>query len=114
MIIDRAIYRDGQRTAEPVELAQMDDAGQAGGGLAWVGLSRPTEQEFTAVADEFGLHELAVEHASAPEADPSRAGLVCRPLGLGRGDDFAGGVGEGIGGGVFMAGDGEGDLLQGS
>ena len=72
MIIDRAIYRDGQRTAEPVELAQMDDAGQAGGGLAWVGLYRPTEQEFTAVADEFGLHGLAVEHAVHPHQRPTR------------------------------------------
>ena len=44
---------------------------------------------------------------------PSRAGLVCRPVGPGGGEDFAGGVGEGIGGGVFVAGDGEGDLLQG-
>jgi hypothetical protein len=43
----------------------------------------------------------------------SRAGLVCRSLGPGCGDDFAGGVGEGIGGGVFVAGDVEGDLLQG-
>jgi magnesium transporter len=41
----------------------MDDACRAGGGLAWVGLYRPTEQEFAAVAEEFGLHELAVEHA---------------------------------------------------
>lgn len=57
MIADRAIYRDGRRTAEPLS------PGQAGGVWAWVGLDRPTEREFTAVADEFGLHEVAVEHA---------------------------------------------------
>jgi magnesium transporter len=63
MIVDRAIYRDGRRTAEPLELAQMGDACRAGGGLAWVGLYRPTEQEFAAVAEEFGLHEVAFEDA---------------------------------------------------
>ena len=32
-------------------------------GLAWIGLYRPTKEEFTSVAEEFGLHELAVEDA---------------------------------------------------
>ena len=70
MIVDRAIYRDGRRTAEPLELGHMDDAFRAGGGLAWVGLYRPTEQEFAAVAAEFGLHELAVEDAVHPHQRP--------------------------------------------
>jgi magnesium transporter len=63
MIVDRAIYRDGRRTAESPEPGHMDDAFPGGGGLAWVGLHRPTEQELAAVAAEFGLHELAVAHA---------------------------------------------------
>lgn len=63
MIVDRAIYRDGQRTAEPLELMPLNDAARAGDGLAWVGLHRATEQELAAVAEAFGLHELAVEHA---------------------------------------------------
>ena len=42
---------------------------------------------------------------------PSRADLVCRPLGAGRGDDVAGGVGEGVGGGVVVAGDADADFL---
>src|SRR5690348_639600 len=41
----------------------MDEACRRNGGLAWVGLYRPTEDEFDAVAREFGLHELAVEDA---------------------------------------------------
>ena len=69
MIIDRAIYRDGRRTAEPLAGA-MDEAWRAGGGLAWVGLGRPTEEEFAAVADEFGLHELAVDHVVRPHQRP--------------------------------------------
>ena len=48
----------------------MGDAFRAGGGLAWVGLYRPTEQEFAAVAVEFGLHELAVEDAVHPHQRP--------------------------------------------
>jgi magnesium transporter len=31
--------------------------------VAWIGLYRPTEEEFASVAEEFGLHELAVEDA---------------------------------------------------
>ena len=41
----------------------MDEACRDGGGIAWVGLYRPTAEEFDAVAREFGLHELAVEDA---------------------------------------------------
>jgi Mg2+ and Co2+ transporter CorA len=46
------------------------DAFRAGGGLAWLGLYRPTEEEFAAVAAEFGLHELAVEDAVHPHQRP--------------------------------------------
>jgi magnesium transporter len=63
VIVDRAIYRDGRRIAEPRDLHEMDDACRRDGGIAWVGLYRPTEEEFAAVAQEFGLHELAVEDA---------------------------------------------------
>ena len=63
MIVDRAIYRDGKRTAEPLDLSQMSVECRRDGGIAWVGLYRPTEREFAAVADEFQLHELAVEDA---------------------------------------------------
>jgi len=63
VIVDRAIYRDGRRTAEPRELTDMDAECRNGGGIAWVGLYRPTAEEFAFVAEEFGLHELAVEDA---------------------------------------------------
>ena len=63
MIVDRAIYRDGRRTAEPAEIADMGDLCRNGAGIGWVGLYRPTKEEFAQVADEFGLHELAVEDA---------------------------------------------------
>ena len=64
MIVDRAIYRNGRRSTEPLELSEMGEACRRdGGGIAWLGLYRPTEEEFAAVAREFGLHELAVEDA---------------------------------------------------
>lgn len=34
-----------------------------GGGFAWIGLHEPTEAEFAGIAEEFGLHPLAVEDA---------------------------------------------------
>jgi len=63
VIVDRAIYRDGRRATEPRDLAEMGALCRAGGGLAWVGLYKPSEEEFAGVAAEFGLHELAVEDA---------------------------------------------------
>ncbi|MDX6729076.1 MAG: magnesium transporter, partial [Baekduia sp.] len=42
VIVDRAIYRDGQRVAEPSGLPEMAEACRDGGGMAWIGLYRPT------------------------------------------------------------------------
>jgi len=63
MIVDSAIYVDGKRTAEPRSLQEAYEACRERRGLAWIGLYRPTEEEFSSVAQEFGLHELAVEDA---------------------------------------------------
>ena len=41
----------------------MASACAADGGIAWIGLYRPTRDEFAAVTDGFALHELAVEDA---------------------------------------------------
>src|ERR671919_3035417 len=63
MIVDSAIYVDGKRTAEPPSLRETYEACRQRRGLAWIGLYRPTEEEFASVDKEFGLHELAVEDA---------------------------------------------------
>jgi magnesium transporter len=63
MIVDRTIYRDGRRTGESLEGSHADGAWRADGALAWIELWRPTGQEFAAVADEFGSHQPAVDHA---------------------------------------------------
>lgn len=66
------------------------------------------------VAEKDGLKVLAEAkgRTAAMGLDPSRATLVCWPGGVGGGEDVAGGVGEGVGGGVLVAGEVDGDLLQ--
>jgi magnesium transporter len=63
MIVDRAVYRDGRRTAEPDDFAELRAACQTDGAVAWLGLYEPSKEEFASVAREFDLHELAVEDA---------------------------------------------------
>ena len=63
MIVDCAIYRDGQRAEGPADLSDALDDARASGGFVWIGLHAPTEQEFELVTREFGLHPLAVEDA---------------------------------------------------
>src|SRR5215216_5485965 len=63
MIVDSAIYVDGRRAAEPASLEETYEACRKQHGLAWIGLYEPTEEEFSSVAEEFGLHPLAVEDA---------------------------------------------------
>ena len=63
MIIDRAIYRNGVRDPAVVEFDELFAACQTGDAVAWLGLYEPTSEELGAVAQTFGLHELAVEDA---------------------------------------------------
>jgi len=62
-IVDNAIYKNGVREAHPVTLDQTFEALRDGGGFAWIGMYRPTEEELRSVATEFSLHPLAVEDA---------------------------------------------------
>jgi magnesium transporter len=85
MIVDRAVYRDGARVAEPDDFAELHAACQAADAVAWLGLYEPNKEEFAAVAREFDLHELAVEDAVKAHQRPKleRYGdslfLVLRP-----------------------------------
>lgn len=69
-IIDNAVYVDGVRSAEPKNLEQTFETLARHGGMAWIGLYRPSETEMASVADEFGLHELAVEDAISAHQRP--------------------------------------------
>lgn len=63
MIVNNVIYVDGKRAETPTTLEQTTARLASLGGFSWIGLFRPTEQEFEHVASDFGLHELAVEDA---------------------------------------------------
>lgn len=64
MIVDCAAYVDGKRRDGDLSLKQAGEAaGEGDGTFVWVGVFEPSEAEFKAIADEFGLHELAVEDA---------------------------------------------------
>ena len=63
VIVDSAIYVDGRRAAEPRSLQETYDACRNQRGVAWIGLYKPSHEEFSSVAGEFGLHPLAVEDA---------------------------------------------------
>src|SRR5690349_17848806 len=65
MIVDCAIYEDGERRAGDLDVSE---AARAAGdetrpAFVWLGVHEPTPDEFDAVAREFDLHELAVEDA---------------------------------------------------
>jgi magnesium transporter len=61
-VVDNAVYAAGRRH-EPVSLDQTYELMRALGGLAWIGLYRPDQAELHSIAQEFGLHPLAVEDA---------------------------------------------------
>ncbi len=69
-IVDNGIYVDGVRTENPRSLDETFQLMRSRGGMGWIGLYRPTESELQAVAQEFGLHELAVEDALAGHQRP--------------------------------------------
>ena len=70
-VVAAAVYRDGRRIDSPSTVAEAarrlrDQPGT----MAWIGLYRPAEAQLLAVAEEFGLHELAVEDAIVAHQRP--------------------------------------------
>jgi magnesium transporter len=70
VVVNNAVYCDGQRSADPDTLEDTYEAVRDSGGMAWIGLYRPDFQEIQSVAREFNLHELAVEDAIAAHQRP--------------------------------------------
>jgi magnesium transporter len=63
-IVDSAVYVDGERIASPDSLTEtIETLRRRPGGMAWIGLYRPEEDEVESLAAEFRLHSLAVEDA---------------------------------------------------
>ncbi len=63
MIVDCAVYENGERASEPLDLENALGSARARGGFVWIGLHEPTAEEFATVALAFDLHPLAVEDA---------------------------------------------------
>ncbi|GAA3023511.1 magnesium and cobalt transport protein CorA [Streptosporangium longisporum] len=73
-VIDNAIYVDGHRAATPGSLPEaFERLKNTPGSMAWIGFYRPEDGVIVNVAEEFDLHELAVEDAivahQRPKAD---------------------------------------------
>ncbi|WP_433536219.1 magnesium/cobalt transporter CorA [Micromonospora sp. CA-249363] len=70
-VVDCALYIDGKRQpgdwtyAEALEAARREEHG-----FVWIGLHQPELAEMTAIAETYGLHELAVEDAVKAEQRP--------------------------------------------
>ncbi|QEV99446.1 magnesium and cobalt transport protein CorA [Microbacterium caowuchunii] len=62
-IVDNAVYVAGRRIENPASLEETFEYMRSRGGMAWIGLFRPTPEEIQQVAAEFSLHRLAVEDA---------------------------------------------------
>lgn len=60
-IVDHAIYVQGKRIPTPDDFQQTLETMHKNDGVAWLGLYRPSPEEIREVANEFELHELAVE-----------------------------------------------------
>jgi magnesium transporter len=66
MIVDCAVYREGERLRLPQAKDDLHAALTAADrerDFVWIGLLDPSQDELDAVAREFGLHQLAVEDA---------------------------------------------------
>lgn len=66
MIVDSAVYREGQRVSVDCstdDYQRLRELAGHDGGFVWVGLHHPDEEELGRVAAAFDLHPLAVEDA---------------------------------------------------
>ena len=70
MIVDCAVYTDGKRRDGELPLEQALEAANEPDSFVWIGLHEPSHDEFEAVREEFGLHELAVEDAISAHQRP--------------------------------------------
>ena len=65
------VYYKGELEAEGFPVADVSDHVAREGTLVWVDVCNPTPEQMAELADEFGLHELAVEDAlgAAPASE---------------------------------------------
>jgi magnesium transporter len=63
VIVDCAVYQGGRRREGELPVERAGEAAAEDGAFVWLGVVEPEEDEFAAVASEFGIHELAAEDA---------------------------------------------------
>jgi magnesium transporter len=63
MLVNCVAYQNGEKVAD-IPLQQIRDHLHGPGSFVWVALKDPDDHELHILAEEFGLHELAVEDAS--------------------------------------------------
>src|SRR5215475_11203932 len=69
-LVDNAVYVNGHRSADPKSLEETYQLLREREGMAWIGLYRPNLDEIRSVANEFDLHDLAVEDAVTAHQRP--------------------------------------------
>jgi magnesium transporter len=70
-MVDAGLYVEGRRVGSPTTVVEAcSQLRETARGLAWIGLFRPTDAQFRPVAEEFGLHEVAVEDAIVAHQRP--------------------------------------------
>jgi magnesium transporter len=69
-VVNSEVYRDGRRIASPATLAEALRSLPDESSMAWIGLYRPAEEQLLTLAEQFGLHELAVEDAIVAHQRP--------------------------------------------
>jgi len=63
MIVDYALYLNGNRYTEPSNLPELISKARTEGGFVWLGLAEPTQMEFDKIVGDFRFHPLAIEDA---------------------------------------------------
>jgi magnesium transporter len=63
VLVNCALYESGHRREGELSLEQAAGAARGDDAFVWLGLFEPAADEFATIADEFDLHELAVEDA---------------------------------------------------
>ena len=70
MIVDSALYQNGNRVPGPTDISDLVDIARSSGGFVWLGLAAPTHSEFEHIVGELNFHPLAVEDAVHAQQRP--------------------------------------------
>ena len=62
-VVDCGVYAKGRRCEDVSDYPEALRRAKAENGFVWIGLHEPSESELNAIAQDFGLHPLAVEDA---------------------------------------------------